>query len=55
MNDDTAFLRKLYIEEQGSTLRIENERFRVTHANESEELELIELPAIKVGDIVCKT
>ena len=52
MNDDIAFLRTLYIEEQGSTLRIENERFRVTHAKESEELELIELPAIKVGQIV---
>lgn len=52
MSDDTAFLRTLYIEEQGSTLRIENERFRVTHAKESEELELIELPAIKVGQIV---
>ena len=52
MSDDTAFLRTLYIEEQGSMLRIENERFRVTHARESEELELIELPAIKVGQIV---
>jgi len=52
MSDDTAFLRTLYIEEQGSTLRIENERFRVTHARESEELELIELPSIKVGQIV---
>ncbi len=52
MSDDTAFLRTLYIEEQGSTLRIENERFRVIHARESEELELIELPSIKVGQIV---
>lgn len=52
MSDDTAFLRTLYIEEQGSTLRIENERFRVTHGKESEEMELIELPSIKVGQIV---
>ena len=52
MSDDTAFLRTLYIEEQGSTLRIENERFRVTHCKESEEMELIELPSIKVGQIV---
>jgi CRISPR-associated protein Cas1 len=52
MSEDAAFLRTLYIEEQGSTLRIENERFRVTHGKESEEMELIELPSIKVGQIV---
>ena len=52
MNNDTSFLRTLYIEEQGSTLRIENERFHVTHGKESEEHELIALPSIKVGQIV---
>ncbi len=33
-------------------LRIENDRFRVTHGRDEEELELIELPSIKVGQIV---
>ena len=52
MSDDTAFLRTLYIEEQGSMLRIENERFRVTHGKDAEEVELVELPSLKVGQIV---
>ena len=52
MSDDSVFLRTLYIEEQGSMLRIENERFRVTHGKDAEESELIEIPSIKVGQIV---
>lgn len=52
MSDDTAFLRTLYIEEQGSMLRIENDRFRVTHGKDAEEVELVELPSLKVGQIV---
>lgn len=52
MSDDSAFLRTLYIEEQGSMLRIENERFRVTHGKDAEEVELVELPSLKVGQIV---
>jgi len=52
MSDDSAFLRTLYIEEQGSMLRVENERIRVTHGREAEELELVDLPSIKVGQIV---
>ena len=33
-------------------LRIENERIRVTHGRDAEEVELVDLPSIKVGQIV---
>lgn len=52
MSEDSVFLRTLYIEEQGSMLRVENDRFRVTHGRDSEEVELIDLPSLKVGQIV---
>ena len=52
MSDDTAFLRTLYIEEQGSMLRVEHERLRVTQGRDEEEVELVDIPSIKVGQIV---
>ncbi len=48
---DAAFLRTLYIQEQGTMLRIENERFRVTEGGDDGE-DIINVPAIKVGQIV---
>jgi CRISPR-associated protein Cas1 len=52
MSDDSAFLRTLYIEEQGAMLRVEHERYRVTHGRDDDEVELVDLPSIKVGQIV---
>ena len=52
MSDDAVFLRTLYIQEQGTILRIENDCFRVTHGRNDEEEELIEIQTIKVGQIV---
>lgn len=49
--ENAAFLRTLYIQEQGTVLRVENERFRVTGGDEDGE-EIINVPAIKVGQIV---
>lgn len=49
--ENPAFLRTLYIQEQGTMLRIENERFRVTGKDEDDK-DIINVPAIKVGQIV---
>jgi CRISPR-associated protein Cas1 len=52
MTDDSIFLRTLYIQEQGSMLRIENDCFRVTLKSEGKEEELFDIQAIKLGQIV---
>ncbi|ACF46994.1 CRISPR-associated protein Cas1 [Prosthecochloris aestuarii DSM 271] len=49
--EDAAFLRTLYIQEQGTVLRIENERFRVTVGDDDDE-DIVNIPSIKVGQIV---
>lgn len=52
MHDDNLFLRTLYIQEQGAVLRVENDCFRVTVNRNDEEKELLDIQAIKVGQIV---
>ncbi|NTU52818.1 MAG: CRISPR-associated endonuclease Cas1 [Chlorobiaceae bacterium] len=52
MSEDSLFLRTLYIQEQGSVLRVSNDQFRVTTGNDDDESELIEIQSIKVGQIV---
>jgi len=52
VSDDRYFLRTLYIQEQGSVLRVANDQFRVTMGNDDDESELIEIQSIKVGQIV---
>jgi CRISPR-associated protein Cas1 len=52
MSDDRYFLRTLYIQEQGSVLRVSSDQFRVTLGNDSDEEDLIEIQSIKVGQIV---
>jgi CRISPR-associated protein Cas1 len=52
MSDDALFLRTLYIQEQGSMLRIDNECFKVTLNRNGDEEELLDIQAIKVGQIV---
>ncbi|MBM3422621.1 MAG: CRISPR-associated endonuclease Cas1 [Chlorobi bacterium] len=52
MSDDALFLRTLYIQEQGSMLRIDNECFRVTLNRNGDEEELLDIQCIKVGQIV---
>lgn len=50
--EDAAFLRTLYIQEQGTVLRIENERFRVMEGEDENERDIVNIPSIKVGQIV---
>lgn len=45
--EDAAFLRTLYIQEQGTVLRIENERFRVTEGEEENERDIVNVPILK--------
>ena len=50
--EDAAFLLTLYIQEQRTVLRIENERLRVTEGDDGDERDIVNIPAIKVGQIV---
>jgi len=52
VSEASLFLRTLYIQEQGSMLRVENGCFRVTCGHDDDVAELLEVQSIKVGQIV---
>lgn len=52
MSEVDGFLRSLYIDEQGSVLRLENGSFRVMASEEEPENEVLSVQAIKIQQII---